>query len=86
MIRPYMSFLIEMDYKAKKKKKENSGCGSEIGLILQMCNWLIILNNILNVYSIINSLKYSHIKYITVYSLTFYLWWDIENPPARKLQ
>ena len=51
---------------------ENSGYGSEIGLILQMCNWLIILNNILNVYSIIiNSLKYSQMKYITIYSLQF---------------
>lgn len=32
-----------MDYKAKKKntkQMENSAYGSEIGLILQMCNWL----------------------------------------------
>ena len=51
---------------------ENSGYRSETGLILQMCNWLIIYNKILNVYYIIiNSLKYSQIKYITIYILQF---------------
>ena len=66
-----MSFLIKWIIKQKIKQMENSGYRSETGLILQMCNWLIILNKILNVYSIINSLKYSQIKYITIYILQF---------------
>ena len=71
VIRSYMSFLIKWIIKQKIKQMENSGYRSETGLILQMCNWLIILNKILNVYSIINSLKYSQIKYITIYILQF---------------